>query len=81
MPDHVYAPVEKGFKPLDEADWPAEKIIIRDQIFTAEQAKERNDLTLTKVNDPRKLIAPAVRAILEKHELAGRLLYGVKPTE
>ena len=68
MPEYVYAPVPKGFKPLDEAKWPAEKVIMRDQIYTEEQVKQRGDLTLTKVRDPRKLIAPAARVIIERHK-------------
>ncbi len=68
MPDLVYAPVPKGFKPLDEAKWPAEKVILREQIFTQEQAKQSGDLELNIVRDPRKLIAPAVRAIIEQHK-------------
>jgi len=68
MPDYVYLPVSKSFKPLDQANWPSEKVLMSNQIFTEEQAEQQNDLTLTKVRDPRKLIAPAVRAILERHE-------------
>jgi len=67
IPDYAYAPVEKGFSPLDEVDWPAEKVLMRDQIFTEEQAKQRSDLALEKVRDPRKLIAPAAKVIMERH--------------
>ncbi len=68
IPDYAFAPVDKNFNPLDQANWPAEKVIMRKQIFTEEQAKERNDLTLAKVRDPRKLIAPAAKVIIERHQ-------------
>lgn len=67
IPKVIYAPVEKGFSPLDEANWPAEKVIMQEQIFTEEQAQQRPDLNLTKVPDPRKLIAPALKVILDRH--------------
>ncbi|MFC1713178.1 RND family transporter [Candidatus Poribacteria bacterium] len=67
MPEYVYAPVSKNFNPLDEASWPAEKVIMRDQIFTEAEAQQRNDPALAKVRDPRKLIAPAAKVIVERH--------------
>lgn len=66
IPEYVYLPVKDGFTPWDEADWPADKVIMQGQIFSAEEAKDRDDLV--KVVDPRKLIAPALRAILERHQ-------------
>ena len=68
LPEYVYCPVEKGFSPTDEWDWPPEKVIMRNRIFTEAEAAQRPDLALTKVFDPRKLIAPAVHAILKRHE-------------
>jgi predicted RND superfamily exporter protein len=68
IPDYAFAPVDKNFNPLDQASWPAEKVLMRGQIFTEEQAKERNDLPLEKVRDPRKLIAPAAKVIIERHQ-------------
>ena len=57
IPEYAYAPVGKKFNPLQEASWPLEKVLMRDQIFTDEEAKQRNDPELTKVRDPRKLIS------------------------
>ena len=68
LPEYVYCPVEKGFSPTDEWDWPPEKVIMRNRIFTEAEAAQRPDLALTKVFDPRKLIAPAVHAMLKRHE-------------
>jgi predicted RND superfamily exporter protein len=66
LPEYVYLPVQEGFSPLDELDWPADKVIMQDQIFTEEEAQERDDLV--KVPDSRKLILPALRVILDRHQ-------------
>jgi hypothetical protein len=63
----VYLPVEPGFSPLDQARWPADKVILQDRIFTEEQAKQRPELKLSRVADPRKLIPPALNVILARH--------------
>ena len=68
IPEYAYAPVDKKFNPLQEASWPPEKVLMRDQIFTEEEAKQRNDPALTKIRDPRKLIAPAAKVIMDRHE-------------
>lgn len=68
IPEYVYAPVGKNFNPLDQAKWPPEKVIMRNQIFTEEQVKDQNNPDLVKVYDPRKLIAPAAKVIMERHQ-------------
>ena len=68
IPDHVYLPVAKGFSPLEQAGWPPEKVIMADRIHIAEPALEKNDPALRKVADPRKLIAPALNVIMNRHD-------------
>jgi uncharacterized protein len=68
FPDAVYLPVPRGFSPLDEADWPPEQVIMADDIVSVEQAKRESNPALTRVADPRKLIAPALNAILARHQ-------------
>lgn len=62
IPEYVYLPVKKGFTPLDQSNWSAEKIIMKSDIFNEEDSK------LTKVYDPRKLITPALKVILNRHQ-------------
>ncbi|MBN2091676.1 MMPL family transporter [candidate division KSB1 bacterium] len=68
LPQYVYLPVSSSFVPLNQANWPAEKILLKNQIFSEAQAREHPELNLTKVADPRKLISPALSVILKKHE-------------
>ncbi len=68
LPRYVYLPVADDFVPLDQAKWPAEKIILAHQIFSETQAREHPELALTKVADSRKLIFPALNVIIQRHE-------------
>ena len=68
IPDYVYLPVTKHFSPLDERNWPAENVIMHGDIFTEDQIKRHSGRPLIKVPDPRKLIAPALEVILERHK-------------
>ncbi len=67
IPDDVYLAVKPGFSPLDQVTWPAEDVIMQDDVYTFEQMQRQPDVQLTRVADPRKLIAPALRVILDRH--------------
>lgn len=71
IPDYVYLAVEKGFSPLDQDGWRAEDVILADRIFVENQAPGEKARSLTKVSDPRKLIAPALRVILDRNRREG----------
>lgn len=75
LPRYVYLPVADDFVPLDQAKWPAEKIILAHQIFSEAQAREHPELALTKVADPRKLISPALNVIIQRHEQSDFKIY------
>lgn len=68
IPQVIYAPVEMGFSPLDQVNWPAEKVIMQEHLYTEDQARRHPELTLNPVPDPRKLIAPALNVILKRHQ-------------
>jgi len=67
IPDHVLLPVEKGFTPLAQASWPAERVILADRIREELGPGQRIEPGLRRVGDPRKLIAPALKVILDRH--------------
>ena len=68
IPKTIYAPVEKGFSPLDQVNWPAEKVIMQEHLYTEDQVERHPELSLNKVPDPRKLITPALQVILDRHK-------------
>jgi len=67
IPESVFLPVPRGFTPLGQAGLPADRVILADRIRTEDRPGAGGDAALTSVADPRKLIAPALRAILERH--------------
>lgn len=67
IPDTVYLPVKPGFSALDQVKWSAQDVIMQDGVYTEEQAQRQPELSLTKMADPRKLIAPALQVILDRH--------------
>jgi hypothetical protein len=64
----VYIPFKENFTPADQANWPADKIIMRKDILLEEETRAHPDLKLTKVTDPMKLIAPALKVIMARHQ-------------
>lgn len=69
MPKSVWVKADPGFSPMDQADWPAARVIMANDIF-AEPQTEANGKVPVEVVDPRKLIAPALRVILADHQTA-----------
>jgi len=73
IPDTVYLPVKPGFSALDQVKWPADDVLMQDDVYAqselsvAEQAQRHPELSLIKMADPRKLIAPALQVILDRH--------------
>lgn len=68
LPDRVYIPFRENFTPTDQANWPAEEIIMRKDIKSEEEARAHPDIKLTKVTDPMKLIVPALKVIMARHQ-------------
>jgi predicted RND superfamily exporter protein len=68
LPDHVYIPFRKNFAPTDQANWPADQIIMRKDIKSEEEARAYPELKFTRVTDPMKLIAPALKVITARHQ-------------
>lgn len=66
MPESVWVEAEKGFTPMDQADWELENIIEADGIF--DDVSEYPEKELVEVPDPRKLVSPALRKILHDHQ-------------
>ncbi|MCG8570646.1 MAG: MMPL family transporter [Spirochaetes bacterium] len=65
IPEHVWLKVNKNFSPVDQANWPAEKIILADNILSEQDLEAQPDLS--KIADARKLIAPALEVILQQN--------------
>ncbi|MBU3915457.1 MMPL family transporter [bacterium] len=66
MPSSVWVKADKGFTPMDQVNWPDEKIIMSDGIHGEKPNSDTSGLV--EVVDPRKLIAPALKAILKDHQ-------------
>lgn len=64
IPKSIYAGVSKDFSPLAQVDYPAEKVLL------AEDLNSNSEPKLNKIEDPRKLIAPVLRVILNRHQQA-----------
>ncbi len=71
IPDQVFLPVKKGFSPLDQSDLPPDEVILADRIHSEAPAPKKGEPSLRSVADPRKLIAPALRVILDRHRREG----------
>lgn len=67
IPRTVYLPAEPGFAPLDQTSWPADEVFRSSDIVLVDSLTEVAPEGFIEVGDPRKLIAPAFRAILEGH--------------
>ena len=64
IPETVWVEAAPGFSPMAQADWPKEKIVMSENIYYEKEEGRQ----LAKVVDPRKLITPALKAILEDHQ-------------
>ncbi|MCF8001119.1 MAG: MMPL family transporter [Halanaerobiales bacterium] len=64
LPDHIFAEVPKNFTPIQQEKWPAEKRLMKSDIYYDQNTNKG----LNKVLDPQKLIAPALKGIMEKHQ-------------
>ncbi len=62
LPDSVYASVPENFTPIQQENWPPEEILMKSDLYTNPAAQEG----LNQVLDPRKLITPALRVILNR---------------
>lgn len=62
LPDSVYAAVPENFTPIQQENWPPEKILMKSDLYTNPAAQAG----LNQVLDPRKLITPALRVILNR---------------
>jgi predicted RND superfamily exporter protein len=71
IPPYVYIPYRKNFSPLDQVNRPAESVIMKKDIFSEAEARQLQEHRLTRVPDPRKLIAPALKAIMTRHPING----------
>lgn len=67
IPESVWVDAEAGFSPMDQADWPDDKVITAEKIVIPFEESDL-DPSLVEVVDPRKLIAPAARAVLNAHD-------------
>lgn len=61
MPETVYGKVGKYFSPVEEENYSAEEILMAKDLYL----EKREGLNI--INDPRKLIAPALKVILSRH--------------
>ena len=68
IPGVVYIPYRKGFSALGQLDGPPEQVIMRKDIFTKKEAGQQENRRFTEVRDPRKLIGPALKVILDRHQ-------------
>ena len=67
IPSSVLLPVEPGFTSLDQASWPTEEVLLASDIRHLGSSGGETAEGLVEVGDPRKLIAPAFRAIADRH--------------
>lgn len=67
IPESVYIRYRENFSTLEQADGPPESVVLRKDIFTAREIEARANEKWLEVEDPRKLIAPALGAIMERH--------------
>lgn len=65
LPSKVYAAVPDGFDPVDQASWPAEKILMASDVFS----QPRDGLNA--IDNPPSLIAPAVEVIVDRQATPG----------
>ncbi|MDT8445381.1 MAG: MMPL family transporter [bacterium] len=64
VPASVWVPAQEGFLPIQEAQWPDEKVLMAsDLYYSVEEAPDG----AVEVLDPRKLVAPALDVILKRH--------------
>jgi len=69
IPESVYAEVGKNFNPLDQEDYFPEDILMAENIYL----EEKEGLNI--INDPRKIIAPALDKIISEHRDKGIKTY------
>ncbi len=67
IPSRVFVSAAAGFSPIDQIDWPDNEVIMSESIYLDREEAE-NISNLVVVTDARKLIAPALGAILRAHE-------------
>lgn len=67
MPDTVWVNAAKDFSPMDLAYWPDEAVLLSEDVLMEKPEAENSD-SLVQIADPRKLIAPAIRVILNRHQ-------------
>lgn len=61
IPEAVYGKVGKYFTPVEEENYSAEEILMANDLYL----EKKEGLNI--INDPRKLIAPALKVILNRH--------------
>ncbi|MBU2514358.1 MMPL family transporter [bacterium] len=68
IPQSIWLKADTGFSPMDQVNWPDEKVVMQPDIHYSLPDGESSLNDLVEVVDPRKLIAPSLNVILKNHQ-------------
>ncbi len=67
MPESVWIKAAADFSPMDQVNWPDDRIIMQEDIHYSPPDEKSSSNPLLEVVDPRKLITPSLNLILKNH--------------